>query len=280
MPASYPTTIPTLVTSTLSQAESLAQQSRMQVECFACEGRMILPSRTLVLRKDRGTHRRDRRHSKLRNLGRASLRAVAAGVHKGAESRLLQTCSAQLPIDERGLHNSRPRIPTTLWMFSSDFMSEGNMAALAARKAQGVSAYEFVFVDAINLALADIAKYGIKVVVNAGTSDTELLHGVVVDLVKSINLLSRSRGSPGDEVFPAILEPTKADPQAFLNVHTGEPLSAWPFKPFYAQACLGRLGVAAALQHGADIVICGRVSDPSLVVGAAAWWHNWGSRTR
>ncbi|KAJ7799770.1 hypothetical protein B0H14DRAFT_3885950 [Mycena olivaceomarginata] len=114
------------------------------------------------------------------------------------------------------------------------------MAALAARKAQGVSAYEFVFVDAINLALADIAKYGIKVVVNAGTSDTELLHGVVVDLVKSINLLSRS-----------------PDPQAFLNVHTGEPLSAWPFKPFYAQACLGGLGVAAALQHGADIVICG-----------------------
>jgi hypothetical protein len=44
-----------------------------------------------------------------------------------------------------------------------DFMSEGNMAALAARKAQGVSAYEFVFVDAITPALADIAKYGIKV---------------------------------------------------------------------------------------------------------------------
>jgi hypothetical protein len=37
------------------------------------------------------------------------------------------------------------------------------MAALAARKAQGISAYEFVFVDAITLALADIAKYGIKV---------------------------------------------------------------------------------------------------------------------
>ncbi|KAJ7354529.1 hypothetical protein DFH08DRAFT_46518 [Mycena albidolilacea] len=156
-----------------------------------------------------------------------------------------------------------------------DFMSEGNMAALAARKAQGVSAYEFVFVDAITPALADIAKYGIKVVVNAGASDTELLHGVVVDLVKKHQLALKVAWVSGDEVFPAILERTKADPQAFLNVHTGEPLSAWPFKPFYAQAYLGGLGIAAALQHGADIVICGRVSDPSLVVGAAAWWHNW-----
>ncbi|KAJ7689232.1 hypothetical protein B0H14DRAFT_2652840 [Mycena olivaceomarginata] len=42
---------------------------------------------------------------------------------------------------------------------------------------------------------------------------------------------------PADEVFPAILERTKADPQAFLNVHTGEPFSAWPSNSFYAQAC-------------------------------------------
>ncbi|KAJ7349887.1 hypothetical protein DFH08DRAFT_807224 [Mycena albidolilacea] len=53
------------------------------------EGRMILPARTLVLRKDRG-----QRHSKLRNLGRASLRAVAAGVHKGAESRAARKSGA------------------------------------------------------------------------------------------------------------------------------------------------------------------------------------------
>ncbi|KAJ7701044.1 hypothetical protein B0H14DRAFT_2648546 [Mycena olivaceomarginata] len=54
---------------------------------------------------------------------------------------------------------------------------------------------------------------------------------------------------PADEVFPAILERTKADPQAFLNVHTGEPFSAWPSNSFYAQAYLGGLRVAAALRH-------------------------------
>ncbi|MGD0608741.1 MAG: acyclic terpene utilization AtuA family protein [Streptosporangiaceae bacterium] len=36
--------------------------------------------------------------------------------------------------------------------------------------------------------------------------------------------------------------------------------------------------IAAALAEGADIVVCPRVTDASLVVGPAAWWHGW-SRT-
>jgi hypothetical protein len=31
----------------------------------------------------------------------------------------------------------------------------------------------------------------------------------------------------------------------------------------------------AALQHGADIIICGRVADPSPVVAAVWYWHDW-----
>jgi hypothetical protein len=38
---------------------------------------------------------------------------------------------------------------------------------------------------------------------------------------------------------------------------------------------IGGLGIAASFRHGADIVICGRVSDASPVIGAAKWWHNW-----
>jgi hypothetical protein len=38
-----------------------------------------------------------------------------------------------------------------------------------------------------------------------------------------------------------------------------------------------RKGIAKALEAGADIVICGRVSDASPIIGAAAWWHGWKS---
>ncbi|KAJ7502536.1 DUF1446 domain protein [Mycena galericulata] len=167
-----------------------------------------------------------------------------------------------------------------------DFLSEGNMTSLAARKAEGAvggtfgaaavgGAYEATFVEAITPALADIAKYGIKVVVNAGASDTQLLHKVIVDLVKAQNLSLKVAWISGDEVLPTLLERSAVDSQAFANIYTGEPLASWPFKPLYAQAYLGGFGIATALQRGADIVLCGRVSDASLVVGAAAWWHAW-----
>ena len=42
-----------------------------------------------------------------------------------------------------------------------------------------------------------------------------------------------------------------------------------------ANAYLGGFGVAVALAHGADIVVTGRITDASLVVGPAAWWHGW-----
>ena len=42
-----------------------------------------------------------------------------------------------------------------------------------------------------------------------------------------------------------------------------------------ANAYLGGFGIAAALASGADVVVTGRVTDASLVVGPAVWWHGW-----
>lgn len=42
-----------------------------------------------------------------------------------------------------------------------------------------------------------------------------------------------------------------------------------------ANAYLGSRGIRAALDRGADIVVCGRVADASPVVGLASWWHGW-----
>ncbi len=45
--------------------------------------------------------------------------------------------------------------------------------------------------------------------------------------------------------------------------------------PVTANAYLGGWGIAAALRAGADVVVCPRVTDASLVVGPAAAWHGW-----
>ena len=42
-----------------------------------------------------------------------------------------------------------------------------------------------------------------------------------------------------------------------------------------ANAYLGARAITKGLELGADIIICGRVADASLVIGAAWWWHSW-----
>ncbi len=45
--------------------------------------------------------------------------------------------------------------------------------------------------------------------------------------------------------------------------------------PVSANAYLGAWGIVEGLRSGADVVICPRVTDASLAVGPAAWWHGW-----
>jgi hypothetical protein len=124
-------------------------------------------------------------------------------------------------------------------------------------------------------ALPYIAKYRIKVAVNAGAADTKKLHEMVTKLVKSKGLALSVAWISGDEVLPQLLEAQKQGQSPFENICTGESLDNWDFEPIYAQAYLGGLGIAKAFEKGADIVVCGRVSDASPVIGAAYWWHNW-----
>lgn len=131
------------------------------------------------------------------------------------------------------------------------------------------------FIESLDPALEHIARYGIKVAVNAGASDTALLHKVVTDMVKEKGLSLKVAWVSGDEVLPAVQKAQREGKSKFENICTGETLDEWKFEPIYAQAYLGGLGIAAAFDEGADIVVCGRVSDASPVIGAAYWWHHW-----
>ncbi|PKY06075.1 DUF1446-domain-containing protein [Aspergillus campestris IBT 28561] len=167
----------------------------------------------------------------------------------------------------------------------ADFMSEANMVTGAARrvdqeKAQGNQepappGYELSFLLALQPALENIAKHGIKLAVNAGNADTEGLYKVVTQMVQAKGLGLKVAWVSGDEVLQTVQTALRSGKSQFKNVYTGELLSDWSFEPIYAQCYLGGLGVAAALAEGADIVLCGRVSDASPIIGAAYWYHGW-----
>ncbi|KAK5084184.1 hypothetical protein LTR70_005378 [Exophiala xenobiotica] len=173
----------------------------------------------------------------------------------------------------------------------NDYLSEANMVTSAARKLDAASAgqsysdpnplslaapgFEASFLEALEPALEDLAKHKIKVVANAGASDTQGLYNIVCDMIKKKRLHIPVAWISGDEVMPAVQAALKSGNSHFKNIYTGEKLSDWNFEPIYAQAYLGGLGIAEAFAQGAQIVIAGRVSDASPVIGSAFWYHGW-----
>lgn len=74
----------------------------------------------------------------------------------------------------------------------ADFMSEFNMSTVASRRVHPVEnampAYDLSFLQALEPALGDLAKHGIKLAVNAGVCDTKGLYETVERMVKSKGL--------------------------------------------------------------------------------------------
>ncbi len=78
----------------------------------------------------------------------------------------------------------------------------------------------------------------------------------------------------GDDVLDQ-LAATSDDVTLFRNLDTGESLSHIQPRLVTANAYLGARPLAEALACGADIIITGRVADPSLTVAACAHFHAW-----
>ncbi|RYZ13415.1 MAG: DUF1446 domain-containing protein [Comamonadaceae bacterium] len=162
-----------------------------------------------------------------------------------------------------------------LHVLIGDYLAEITLAGISARfrkdPAQGYAEY---FVRQIRPHLGAIAQRGIKVVTNAGGLNPHALAQALRELIAEAGLSLRVACVDGDNLLDR-LELLQAAGHPLTNLDTGEPLSAWGRQPIAANAYIGAWGIAAALAEGVDIVLCGRVTDSSLVLGPVAWWHGW-----
>ncbi|KAF2114571.1 hypothetical protein BDV96DRAFT_547692 [Lophiotrema nucula] len=135
--------------------------------------------------------------------------------------------------------------------------------------------YASTFLQCFEPAIDELAKNKTKLAVNAGASDTELLARVCKQMVEEKGYEMKVAWVEGDDVTERFKEMV-AEGTEFKSVdRRGITIKEWGFEPSCAQAYLGSLGIAEALRQGADIVICGRVSDAAPTIGIAAWWHGW-----
>ena len=137
--------------------------------------------------------------------------------------------------------------------------------------------YEPGFLAQLEESLDDIVERKIKVITNAGALNTQSLALKVQDLCRRRGFHDVIVASVvGDDISPIVTDPSR---RAHLQMpHLDHPdwqLNAWNLKPHCGVAYIGAWGIVEALKKNAQIVICGRVTDASPVIGAAAWWYDW-----
>ncbi len=148
-------------------------------------------------------------------------------------------------------------------VLTGDYLAELTMLILGRDQMKDPSAgYARTFLKQLaeNLVLA--REKGVRIVANAGGLNPAGLAARVRELVEEQGVTASVAYVDGDNLIDRAEE---------LGL-------AADGKPLTANAYLGAFGIAAALDRGADIVVTGRVTDASVVVGPAVAHFGW-SRT-
>jgi len=160
-------------------------------------------------------------------------------------------------------------------VLTGDYLAELTMLILwKARRKDPSRGYAVTFLRQLEEVLGTCLERGVRIVANAGGLNPEGLAGQITELAARLGLTARVAYITGDDLTPAIGD-LQAAGHELTNLDTGLPLAKADLPVVTANAYLGGWGIAAALDAGADVVICPRVTDASLVVGPAAWWHGW-----
>jgi len=160
-------------------------------------------------------------------------------------------------------------------VLTGDYLAELTMLILwKARQKDPDAGYARSVLAQLEPVLGTCLDRGIKIVNNAGGLNPSGLARELAELARRLGLHPKIAYVTGDDLLPRLKE-LQAAGHALANLDTGQPLADAGGQPVTANAYLGGWGITAALDAGADIVICPRVTDASLVTGPAAWWHGW-----
>lgn len=156
-----------------------------------------------------------------------------------------------------------------------DYLAEVSLSILALQRSRDPEAgYARDFLGVLDQ-VVPLWKAGnrTRIVCNAGGLNPHGCAAACAAVLRAAGLEKRIGVVSGDDVLLLLLgDPTCA---TFQNLESGEPLTAVLDALVTANAYVGAASVAEALRLGADIVVTGRVADPSLTVGIALHEFGW-----
>jgi hypothetical protein len=157
-----------------------------------------------------------------------------------------------------------------------DYLAEVTMSIMQKLKSRNPEAgYATDFIEMLSRILPACKEKGIKIIASAGGVNSAACMRATGEVIKKLGLSGIKVATvTGDDVLFRLAE-LQQQGESFKNLDDGRPLSAVAGKITSANAYLGAFPVAEALDRGADIVICGRVTDPSLVLGPMIHEFGW-----
>ncbi|WP_407655687.1 acyclic terpene utilization AtuA family protein [Amycolatopsis rhabdoformis] len=160
-------------------------------------------------------------------------------------------------------------------VLTGDYLAELTMLILwKAKQKDPATGYAKTFLTQIEHVLGTCLDRGVRIVSNAGGLNPAGLAAELGALAERLGLHPRIAYVDGDDLVPR-LDELQAAGHAFAHLDTGRKLADAGVRPVSANAYLGAWGITEALRADADLVVTGRVTDASVVVGPAAWWHGW-----
>lgn len=158
---------------------------------------------------------------------------------------------------------------------TGDYLAELTMMILwKARQKDSSRGYAVTFLKQMEQVLGAALDRGIKIVTNAGGLNPAGLTGELRDLCERLGLTAKVLHVSGDNLLPE-LDALQDAGHELRHLDTGQALRDKGVTPLSANAYLGCWGIVEALNQGADVVVCPRVTDASVIAGPAAWHHGW-----
>jgi hypothetical protein len=160
-------------------------------------------------------------------------------------------------------------------VLTGDYLAELTlMILLKDRLKDPTLGYARTFLRQLEEVAATCKQRGIKIVVNAGGLNPAGCAEAARALYKRLGVKAVVAHLEGDDILPK-LDALQAAGAPLTHLDQGRPLSTLKAPVLSANAYLGGWGIVAALERGADVVICPRVTDAALTLGPAAWKFGW-----
>jgi hypothetical protein len=157
-----------------------------------------------------------------------------------------------------------------------DYLAEVTMSIMQKQKLRNPeTGYATDFVRMLRRILPRCKEKGIKVIANAGGVNPKACSDAIKEVISELGLTGIKIGIvEGDDILDQLDELIE-DGEVLANMDTGQPLSTILDKVSSANVYIGARPIVEALKQGADIVVTGRATDPSLVLAPLVYEFGW-----